>query len=120
MRTAVRLALLAAAFAAATRALGWWAVPVAAAAWALLDRGAMRAPWESALAAMAGWGAILLWTAATGPLGELTRRTAAILAVPPAVMITATLLYGGLLAWSGAGLMSIVPRGGGGGGDRAA
>ena len=109
MRRVLRIAMLAAAFALATRALGWWAVPIVGGVWSLLSRGAMRAPWEAALAAMTGWGAILLWTAATGPLGELTRRTAAIFMVAPAALVMVTLLYGGLLAWGGAGLAMIVP-----------
>jgi hypothetical protein len=74
----------------------------------LLDRGSVRGPWIAALAAMLGWGAILLWTAATGPLGELARRTAAMLSAPPAVLIAVTLLYGGLLAWSAGTLASTV------------
>jgi hypothetical protein len=104
----MRIALLTAAFALVTRALGWWAVPATAAAWCLLDRGSVRGPWIAALAAMLGWGAILLWTAATGPLGELARRTAAMLSAPPAVLIAVTLLYGGLLAWSAGTLASTV------------
>jgi hypothetical protein len=106
--TVMRLVLLTAAFALVTRALGWWAVPATAAAWCWLDRGSLRGPWNAALAAMLGWGAILLWTAATGPLGELARRTAAIFGAPPIILVAATLLYGGLLAWSAGTVASTV------------
>lgn len=107
MRGLLRLTLLGAAFALATRALGWWAVPVLGAAWTLVSRGAIRAPWEAALCAIIGWSSIFVWTAATGPLGELTRRTAEIFTVPSAALVGVTLLYGGLLAWGGAGVALI-------------
>jgi len=104
MRRLLRSLMLAAAFAAATRALGWWAVPVVAALWTILERGAMRAPWDAAVAAMMAWSAILLWTAATGPLGELLRRLAGIFQAPPSLLVAGTVLYGALLAWGGGGV----------------
>ena len=110
MRTLARFALLTLAFALATRALGWWAVPIVAFAWTVMRGGTLRAPWESMLAAILGWSAILLWTAATGPLGELVRRTALIFGTIPAALVGATVLYGGLLAWSGGGIALLVPR----------
>ena len=110
MRATVRIALLAAAFALATRALGWWAVPIVGAAWTIIQRGATRAPWESALAAILGWSAIFLLAAATSPLGELARRFAGIIGQPRIVLFAVTLLYGGLLAWGGAGAALVVPR----------
>ena len=109
MRAMIRVILLAAAFALATRALGWWVVPIVGAAWTLIMRGSLRAPWQAALAAILGWGAIFLFTALTAPLGELARRVAGILGQPPAVLYAVTLLYGALLAWSGAGLALVVP-----------
>ena len=109
MRATIRIVLLAAAFALATRALGWWAVPIVGVAWTLLMRGSLRAPWQAALAAILGWGAIFVFAALTTPLGELARRVAGILGQPPAVLYAVTLLYGALLAWSGAGLALVVP-----------
>ena len=109
MRATVRLLMLAAAFALATRALGWWAVPAVAAAWTVIEGSAMRAPWTAALAAIAGWGMILLWTATTAPLGELVRRTSGLFNAPPSLLVAGTLLYGALLAWGGAGAMLLLP-----------
>jgi len=110
VRAIIRLALLALAFAFATRALGWWAVPIVGAAWTLLERGSLRAPWYAALAAAIGWGAIFVFAALTSPLGELTRRVAGVFGQPAAVIYAVTLLFGALLAWGGAGLAVIVPR----------
>jgi hypothetical protein len=102
MRGVLRLAMLAAAFALATWTLGWWAVPVVAMVWTFIFRGPSSAPWKTAMAAVIGWGGILLWTAAVGPLGELARRVAGIMGVPAAGIIVLTLVFGGLLAWSAA------------------
>ena len=110
MRALARIVLLSLAFALATRALGWWAVPIVGFAWTVLSGGALRAPWESMLAALLGWSGILVYTAATGPLGELTRRTALLFGTIPAALVGATVLYGGLLAWSGGGIALFVPR----------
>ena len=110
MRATIRLALLALAFAFATRALGWWAVPIVGAAWTLLERGSLRAPWHAALAAALGWGGIFIFAALTSPLGELTRRVAGIFGQRAAVIYAVTLLFGALLAWGGAGVAVIVPR----------
>jgi hypothetical protein len=108
-RAAIRTVLLAAAFALATRALGWWAVPLVGAAWTLLSRGATRAPWDAALAAIVGWSAIFVFAALTSPLTELARRMAGIFGQPPLALYGITLLYGALLAWGGAGVALVVP-----------
>ncbi len=111
MRTVLRFALLAVAFALATRAAGWWAVPVTAGLWTVIYRGPSGAAWKTGLAAVIGWGGILLWTAATGPLGELMRRFAGVVGVPAAGLIVLTLVFGGALSWSAAELTEqLLPR----------
>jgi hypothetical protein len=111
MRGALRLAMLAAAFALVTRAAGWWAVPLTAAVWTVIYRGPSGAPWKTGMAAVIGWGGILLWTAATAPLGELARRFAGVVGVPAAGLIVLTLVFGGALAWSAAELTgALQPR----------
>jgi hypothetical protein len=110
MRTALRFALLAAAFALVTRAAAWWAVPVTAAVWTVIYRGPSGAPWKTGMAAVIGWGGILLWAAATGPLGELARRFAGVVGVPAAGLIVLTLVLGGTLAWSAAELTEQLQR----------
>ena len=110
MRATIRLALLALAFAFATRALGWWAVPIVGAAWTVLARGSLRAPWQAALAAALGWAGIFVFAALTSPLGELARRVAGIFGQPAAAIYAVTLLFGALLAWGGAGVAVAIPR----------
>ena len=110
MRTALRFAVLAAAFALATRAAGWWAVPVTAVLWTVIYRGPSGAPWKTGIAAMIGWGGILLWTATTAPLGELARRFAGVVGVPAVGLIMLTLVFGGALAWSAAELTEQLQR----------
>ncbi len=104
MRGLLRMALVAAAFALATWVIGWWAVPALAMIWTFVNRGPSGAPWRTAFAAMIGWGMILLWTAATAPLGELARRLAGVVGVPASGLIVLTLVFGGILAWSAAEL----------------
>jgi hypothetical protein len=110
MRAAVRVVLLTAAFALVTRALGWWSVPLVAAAWALMDRGAPRAPWDAALAAALAWALFLAWLAVEGPLGYLLHLTAEIFPLPAAALLAITLLYAASLAWSAATLASALTR----------
>jgi hypothetical protein len=109
-RTLVRLALLAAAFALATRAFGWWTVPVLAAAWGAArawdGRAAatsvIRGPAEAALAALAAWAVLLGLAAARGPAGELAGRLAELMRVPAPALVLLTLLVPAALAWSAA------------------
>ena len=106
MRSLLRLVLLALAFAVATIALGWWAVPLVAVAWALVRRGE-SASGSAALAAAVGWAGLLAWIAIRGPLADLGRQLGGIFGVPGAVLPIVTLLYAALLAWSAASLASI-------------
>ena len=111
MRAMVRYAFLTALFALVTRALGWWAVPLAGAAWAYLAEGAPRSPWDAGLGAIFGWALILVWTATASPLGELARRLGGVVGVSPAALVAVTLLYGGVLAWSAAMVLALLmPR----------
>ncbi len=107
MRAMVRYAFLTASFALVTRALGWWAVPIAGAAWAFLADGARRSPWDAGLGAIFGWALILVWADTAAPLAELTRRAAGVFGVRPVVLLAATLLYAGVLAWSAAMVIAL-------------
>jgi hypothetical protein len=110
MRTVLRFALLAAAFALVTRAAGWWAVPVTAVVWTIIYRGPSSAPWKTGVAAIVAWGGILRWPAATAPLGELARRFAGVVGVPAFGLIVLTLVFGGALAWSASELTEQLQR----------
>jgi hypothetical protein len=85
-----------------TWVVGWWGVVVAA-----LVVGGMwwRRPaiaWIVALAAIAGWGVLLLAKAAGGRFGALTAVVSGVMRIPAAVLMIATLLFAGLLGWSAA------------------
>lgn len=101
-RAALRLALLALAFAAGTAWLGWWAVPFLGAVWGVIAWRVSDAAWTAAVAAVVAWGGLLLWTAARGPVGVLAERVGGVLGLPAAALVAVTLLYAAALAWSSA------------------
>ena len=104
LRTIVKAILLAEGFAVATFGLGWWTVPVVAAAFALAST--MRRPaLFAALSAAAGWGFLLLLDAAKGPVGSMGARLGGVMGVPALVLWSVTLLFPALLAWCAATLM---------------
>jgi hypothetical protein len=98
----LRLAFLAAAFALATFVLGWWAVPLVAACYAAITSAQRGNAVASGLAAMLGWGALLAWTAARGPVGTLAVELGGILQLKPVGVYAATIAFPGLLAVSAA------------------
>ena len=99
-----RALLLAEAFAVATYGIGWWSVPIIAAAWALFSSDAKRARF-AALCAAGGWATLLLLDAARGPVAAMASRLGGVIGVPSVVLLLVTLLFPALLAWSGAALM---------------
>jgi len=117
MRSSLGLLALVAAFALASW-LGWWAIPAVAALWGMLRPATWRPMLSAALAASLGWGFWLLLDAVQGhgALGRLGARLGGILAVPFPLLLLATLLLPGLLAWSAAALSCglaglLAPRG---------
>jgi hypothetical protein len=106
LRFALRVMLLAASFAAATIALGWWTVPLLGAAWPIIDRDDIGAPRTAALAAILGWGALLTWDATYPAFGLLGRRLSGVLGPPVVLLVAATLLLAAALAWGAATVVS--------------
>jgi hypothetical protein len=102
MMQLARLLLLAAAFAVATFAFGWWAVPLVAAAHAAMTRAQRGSAVLSGIAAMLGWGALLAVTASQGPVGTLAAELGGILQLRPASVYAVTIAFPGLLAVSAA------------------
>jgi hypothetical protein len=100
VRSLARLILLAAAFALATAAFGWWTVPLVAALWGLMAGTLRRASLTSTLAAALGWGILLGWGAMHGPVVELARKLGGVMQLPPLVLVAATIVFPALLAWS--------------------
>jgi len=97
-----RALVLALAFAAATAAAGWWAVPVIAAGWVRLAP-RDRSPVRSCMAgAVIGWALLLGWAALQGPVGVVARRVGGAFGLPPWGLALATLLFTALLAGAAA------------------
>ena len=100
-RLALRVPLLALAFALGTFWFGWWAVPLLAALWGILTRGeASGAAVAAALGALVAWATLLLWSAIRGPVSELAAALTGVMGVPAAALVVLTLLFPAALAWS--------------------
>lgn len=106
MRRVIMLVLLAEAFAVATFGLGWWTVPLVAAAWAGFSTDEHRAR-IAALCAMGGWATLLALDFARGPVATMGTQLGGVMGLPPVVLYMLTLIFPALLAWSAA---TLVPR----------
>jgi len=104
MRNAIRIALLSEAFAVTTFGLGWWSVPIVAAAWGVLSREPRRAE-IAALCATIGWATLLALDAVRGKVGVMAVQLGDVMQLHPAMLFVATLLFPALLAWSAATLV---------------
>ena len=101
LRLALRVPLLALAFALGTLRFGWWAVPLLAALWGVLTRAeTIQASAAAALSALVAWAALLLWGAVRGPVFELAGALAGVLGVPATALVLLTVLFPSALAWS--------------------
>lgn len=101
-RNLLQTVLLAVAMALATARLGWWTVPVVAAAWGLTAGARDRPALVATFAAGLGWMVLLIWTAAAGPVGVLAHKAAASFGVHPLVLYALTVLFPMALAWGAA------------------
>ncbi|MFI5244180.1 MAG: hypothetical protein ACHQQR_03065 [Gemmatimonadales bacterium] len=97
-----RFVLLAAAYALATFAVGWWAVPLVAVAYAAITTAQRGSAVLSGFAAMVGWGALLAITASQGPVGTLATELGGVLQLKPVAVYAVTFAFPGLLAVSAA------------------
>ena len=103
MMRLLRFALLTAAFALATFAAGWWAVPLVAAIYAGITANHRRGSAVlSAFAAMLAWVILLAITAAQGPVGVLAGELGGVLSLKPIGVYAVTIAFPGLLAISAA------------------
>jgi hypothetical protein len=96
---------------ALTWSLGWWgvvlgALAIGATAWR--ERGVA---WITALAAVAGWSALLIVDAAHGRFAALATTISGVIRVPTAALLCVTLLFAALLAWSAAVIASEIASG---------
>jgi hypothetical protein len=108
-RTFVKFILLAEAFAVTTFGLGWWSVPLLAAAWGLMSRSPRRAMF-AALAALGGWISLLMLDVARGPVGTMGSQLAGVMKLPAVALYALTLIFPFLLAWCAATLMPSVRK----------
>ncbi|HLA91828.1 MAG TPA: hypothetical protein VJL28_15485 [Gemmatimonadaceae bacterium] len=111
MKHAIRVVLLAGAFAAATGAVGWWGVPVVATCWGVLARADRASALEAGLAASLAWGAWLAVESARGPIGAVAAIVAGDLGVRPVSVYVLTMAYPGLLALTAALVARSLARG---------
>ncbi len=109
VKTFVKFILLAEGFAVATYAIGWWAVPVVAAVWALFSEDADGALF-AALAAAAGWGSLLLLDVYRGPVSVMGSQLAGIMKLPAVALYILTLVFPALIAWCTATLVPSVRK----------
>ncbi|MEO8194369.1 MAG: hypothetical protein ABI681_11020 [Gemmatimonadales bacterium] len=109
MRAFIRIVLLSEAFAVATFGLGWWAVPIVAAAWALISS-TSNAPRLAAICAAAGWATLLLLDVARGPVSAMGEKLGGVMNLPAAALYLLTLLFPASLAWSAATLIPRIPK----------
>lgn len=110
VRAVVKFVLIAEAFAVATYALGWWAVPLIALLCGLTISLGGKPVFYATACAAAGWMMLLLLDAARGPLGEVAARFGGVMGFPPAALVATTLLFPALLAWSASSIGAAVRK----------
>lgn len=109
LRPFVKYILLAEAFAVTTFGLGWWSVPLVAAAWGLASRSPRKAMFAS-LAALGGWASLLMLDVARGPVATMGSQLAGVMKLPAVALYTLTLIFPALLAWCAATLMPAIRK----------
>ncbi len=100
-----RLMVLTTAMVVLTVLAGWWGVLVVSVAWGLVADRSTRPARTAALAGVAAWSVLLLWTAARGPVWMLSETLAGILGVPGIVLLILSVTFPGLLALSSVALV---------------
>ena len=108
MRSMILWFVLLVVFALATAALGWWTVPIVAAAWGLTRPSGSSGWWTAALVASASWAVLLVATAMRGPVVELASVVGGIFELPGFAMIFLSLIFPALLAGSAAELSAVL------------
>jgi len=102
MRFALKLALLALAFALGTAFLGWWSVPAIGVLWGAAAKRHAYPGLTAASAAGLAWAGLLLLVAVQGPMWILADKVGAVLAIPGWLFIFITLAFPALLAGAAA------------------
>ena len=107
MRAALNMIAFIIAIALATALIGWWTVPIVAAAWtyALPRRAGVL---YAALAGAFAWGVLLVWASQSAPVTPVDTLLTQILGVPARSLIALTLAYGALLSGAAALLVQAI------------
>lgn len=98
------LTIVAAILAATTWVAGWWGVPLVAAVVGALLCTRRGIAGLTALAAVIAWSVLILVDGASGRFGALAGLVGGTLQLPAGALLTVTLLFAALLAWSAAAL----------------
>ena len=101
-RQFLEIGVLAAVTAVASAWVGWWTVPLVAAAWAFARHGEGRPISTSAVSASLAWVVLLGITAFQGPVGELSRQVGGVMGISGLGPLVLTLLYPAALAGAAA------------------
>lgn len=109
VRPFVKYILLAEVFAVTTFGLGWWSVPLVAAAWGLASRSPRKAAF-AAFAAIGGWASLLMLDVARGPVATMGSQLAGVMKLPAVALYALTLIFPALLAWCAAALMPAIRK----------
>ena len=102
-----RGAVLVAGFALATIVLGWWGVPLIAAAFGLIDRERSSAG-EAAIGAFLAWAGLLAVAAARGDAVAVASRVGGAAGVPSVILPMLAVAFPAALAWSAAAVAALI------------
>lgn len=105
-----RVALLALSFALGTWILGWWAIPLFAAAAAVVAREVRHQPAAAAVAAGVAWGALLAWSAAQGSVWAFAHIAGGAMGISGFLLMALTVAFPAALAWSAAAVAQFLAR----------
>lgn len=106
-RHLLSIGVLTATIAVATAWLGWWVVPLLAAAWGYAQRGESWPALTAAVSAALAWTLLLGVTALQGRVGTLADLLGDVLGLPGVMLIAAVMLFPAILAGSAAALAGI-------------
>ena len=96
-RLVLRTLLVSLAFAGAT-AIGWWALPISAAAFGAITSRDRSGAVVAGFAGMISWAGLLIYDALAGPVGTVAATLGGILQIKPIAVYVLTLSFAGLIS----------------------
>jgi hypothetical protein len=104
IRDTISTLLAALLIAAATWAVGWWAVPIIGAVHGLAGQIRTAVEWKAAAAGAIGWGALLAIQAFGGDFGSTATALGGVFGMSGTLLVVLTLSFAAILAGSAAGV----------------